>query len=123
MPKFVVHEHHARHLHWDLRLEIGPVLQSWAIPKEPPLKKDIKRLALSVPDHSLSYIDFEGEIDEGEYGAGKVTIWDTGNYDMIKQEPGKIEADFHGKKLKGKYILLRFKKAGEKEWLFFKFKE
>lgn len=119
-PIFVVHEHHAKHLHYDLRLEMDNVLKSWAVPKEPPLKKGIKKLAIQVEDHDLEYADFEGEIPEGMYGAGKVLIWDNGNYGLVERTDDKIVVDFKGKKLKGKYALIRFKKAGEKNWLFFK---
>ena len=117
---FVVHEHHASHLHWDLRLEMDGVLKSWAVPKKPPLRKGIKRLAVQVTDHDLGYADFEGEIPEGSYGAGKVLIWDNGTYEADSVKDEKIVVHFNGKKLKGKYVLLRFKKAGEKNWLFFK---
>ena len=122
-PIFVVHEHHAKHLHWDLRLEMDKVLKSWAVPKEPPKKEGEKRLAIQVEDHALSYAGFEGEIPEGQYGAGKVKIWDNGTYDLISKKLSKIIVDFHGKKLKGEYVLLRFEKAGEKNWLFFKKKD
>ncbi|MBN2112303.1 hypothetical protein JW707_04365 [Candidatus Woesearchaeota archaeon] len=121
-PIFVVHEHHATHLHWDLRLEMGGVLKSWAVPKEPPLKPDIKRLAIQVDDHDLSYADFEGEITEG-YGKGTVKIWDKGTYNLVDKKESKIIVDFKGKKLKGEYVILKFKKAGEKNWLFFRKKE
>ncbi|MBU0461921.1 MAG: 3'-phosphoesterase [Nanoarchaeota archaeon] len=117
---FVVHEHHATHLHWDFRLEMGGVLKSWAVPKEPPLKEGIKRLAIQVADHPLSYARFEGEIDEGSYGAGKVKIWDSGTYRLLDEKDHKLVFELKGKKLKGEYVLLKFKKAGEKEWLFFK---
>lgn len=119
---FVVHEHHASHLHWDLRLEMNRVLKSWAVPKEPPTKKDVKRLAIEVEDHPLSYADFEGEIPEGNYGAGKVKIWDKGTYDLISKDDKKIEINFHGKKLKGKYVLLKthYGNKPDKSWLFFK---
>jgi DNA ligase D-like protein (predicted 3'-phosphoesterase) len=119
-PIFVVHEHHATHLHWDLRIEMDGVLKSWAVPKKPPTKKGVKRLAVQVDDHDLSYAGFEGEIPEGQYGAGKVLIWDKGSYDLADRSADKIVVDFKGKKLKGKYALIRFKKAGEKNWLFFK---
>lgn len=119
---FVVHEHHASHLHWDLRLEMDGVLKSWAVPKEPPVKEGTKRLAVAVEDHDMSYAGFEGEISEG-YGKGTVKIWDSGAYDIVNQKDSKIIVDFHGKKLKGEYVLVRFKKAGEKDWLFFKKKQ
>jgi len=119
-PIFVVHEHHAKHLHWDLRLEMEGVLKSWAVPKEPPKSKGVKRLAVQVDDHALEYAAFEGEIPKGMYGAGKVLIWDKGNYELVEKTKDKIVAGFEGKKLKGKYALIRFKKAGERNWLFFK---
>ncbi len=123
MAKFVVHEHKARTLHWDLRLEIGFVLKSWAIPKEPPLKPGIKRLAIPTTDHPLEYINFTGIIEKGEYGAGKVEIWDTGTYKLVDQKPYKMVLEMNGRKLKGKYVLLQFKdKRGKKNWLFFKIK-
>jgi DNA ligase D-like protein (predicted 3'-phosphoesterase) len=122
MPIFVIHEHHARNLHWDFRLEIGGVLKSWAIPKQPPRTKAIKRLAIQVPDHLKSYANFEGEIKEGLYGAGKVKIWDKGTYKLIEKDNKKIEFELHGKKLKGKYVLIKTKYGNkpEKSWLFFK---
>ncbi len=117
---FVVHEHHASHLHWDLRLEDNGVLVSFAIPKEPPLAKGKKNLAIKVEDHPLSYADFEGVISEGHYGAGTVNIWDNGTYQLFKKTPSEYIVSFNGKKLSGKYMLIRFKKAGENQWLFFK---
>jgi DNA ligase D-like protein (predicted 3'-phosphoesterase) len=120
MPIFVVHKHSATHLHWDLRLEIDDVLKSWAVPKEPPEKAGIKRLAIQVEDHDPEYAEFEGTIPEGEYGAGKVEIWDKGDYDLKVNREDKIEFVLRGKRLKGTYCLIRFKKAGEKQWLFFK---
>ncbi|NIO23148.1 MAG: hypothetical protein GTN38_03935 [Candidatus Aenigmarchaeota archaeon] len=118
-PIFVVHEHHARNLHWDLRLEMDGVLKSFAIPKEPPTKPKVKRLAIQVEDHELSYAKFEGKIPEG-YGAGKVKIWDKGTFEIVDRKDWKIVLKFKGKKLKGEYVILRFKKAGEKDWLIFK---
>lgn len=121
-PRFVVHEHSASHLHWDLRLEMNGTLKSWAIPKEPPIKKDIKRLAILVEDHPLSYANFEGTIPEGNYGAGTVKIWDKGTYELEKKLPKEIIINFFGKKLKGKYVLIKTKYGNkpEKSWLFFK---
>jgi len=119
---FVVHLHDARRLHFDLRLEHSGVLASWAVPKSPPLKHGEKRLAVQTPDHPLEYAGFEGTIPEGEYGAGTVTIWDKGSYEPLVWSDDKIEVTFKGEKLKGKYVLMRFKRAGEKEWLLFKAK-
>lgn len=116
---FVVHEHHATHLHWDLRLAMDGVLKSWAVPKEPPTSAGVKRLAVQVEDHPLDYADFEGTIPEGEYGAGTVKIWDKGKYELKERTDEKLVLSFHGKKLKGDYYLLRFKRSGDKNWLFF----
>lgn len=119
---FVIHKHFARNLHFDLRLEMGGVLKSWAVPKEPPTIKGIKRLAIQVEDHPLNYANFEGEIPKGNYGAGKVEIWDAGTYELDDLKRDKIEFELHGKKLKGKYVLVKTKygKQKEKSWLFFK---
>jgi len=117
MAIFVVHRHNARNLHHDLRLEYNGVLKSWAVPKQPPLRAGLKRLAIQVPDHALSYAKFEGEIKEG-YGKGSVKIWDKGTFKTISKTKDKILVNFKGKKLKGNYALIRFK--GPKHWLFFK---
>ena len=119
---FVIHKHHTSHLHWDLRLEMNGVLKSWAVPKEPPKEKGTKRLAIIVEDHPLQYATFEGVIPEGNYGAGKVEIWDKGFYELLEKDPKKIEIVFHGKKLKGKYVLIKthYGNKPEKSWLFFK---
>jgi len=98
------------------------VLKSWAVPKEPPQKSGIKRLAMQVEDHDLDYADFEGEIPEDEYGAGKVEIWDTGEYDLLEKYDNRLKFKLLGKKLKGIYVLFKFPKAGENGWLFFKVK-
>jgi DNA ligase D-like protein (predicted 3'-phosphoesterase) len=120
MAIFVVQKHQASHLHWDFRIELDGVLKSWAVPKEPPIETGVKRLAVAVDDHDLSYADFEGEIPEGQYGAGSVKIWDRGKYEMISRHKEKMVIALHGKKMKGEYVLLRFKKTGEKNWLLFK---
>jgi DNA ligase D-like protein (predicted 3'-phosphoesterase) len=119
---FVIHKHHARNLHWDLRLEMNGVLKSWAVPKQPPRTKSLKRLAIQVEDHPLAYAKFKGTIPEGMYGAGKVEIWDNGKYNLIEKTKDKIEVEFHGKKLKGKYVLVKtnYGSKPEKSWLFFK---
>ena len=119
---FVIHKHFARNLHFDLRLEMDGVLKSWAVPKEPPTIKGIKRLAIQVEDHPLNYANLEGEIPKGNYGAGKVEIWDAGTYELDDLKRDKIEFELHGKKLKGKYVLVKTKygKQKEKSWLFFK---
>lgn len=115
---FVVQEHWATHHHFDFRLEMNGVLKSWAIPKDIPLERGIRRLAINVEDHSLEYADFEGEIPEGEYGAGKVLIWDKGKYELIERSESKIKFRLYGEKLKGIYQLIRFKEGNQ--WLLMK---
>lgn len=119
--RYVIHEHRARRLHWDLRLERESVLKSWALPKEPPTRPGVRRLAVQVEDHALEYGNFEGEIPEGEYGAGTVTIWDRGTYTPLKWNPNEIIVELHGKKLQGRYVLIRFQPEKDpKNWLFFR---
>ena len=122
--RFVIHEHHARNLHFDLRLEIDGVLKSWAVPKGPSLDPADKRLAVEVPDHSLSYIDFEGTISEGKYGAGEVRIWDDGTFEtqsdpLAQYDAGKIVFLVFGLKLRGEFALVKMKNRGE-NWLLIK---
>ena len=117
MPRFVVHKHSARTLHYDLRLELDGTLRSWAVPKGPPETPGVKRLAVAVDDHALDYIDFEGTIPEGQYGAGEVEIWDTGTFDLTKRTETTISVIFHGKRLEGNYGFIRTK---DKNWLVFK---
>lgn len=122
--RFVIHEHHATQLHFDLRLEISGVLKSWAVPKGLSMNPQDKRLAVSVPDHSIGYINFEGTISQGRYGAGPVAIWDRGEFetkgnaeeDLTK---GKLVFAFYGKKLRGEFTLLKMK-GQEKNWLVIK---
>lgn len=116
--KFVVQRHHARRLHYDFRLEMDGVLKSWAVPKEPPLESGIKRLAVEVEDHQLDYAEFEGVIPEGMYGAGRVEIWDRGTYTLKHRSSGKIEFTLKGEKMKGDYVLIRFK--DDENWLLMK---
>ncbi len=119
MSFFVVHEHHARRLHYDLRIALGGVLKSWAIPKEPPTEPGVRRLAIQTEPHGLEYADFEGVIEEG-YGAGEVRIWDRGEceFESIREE--KLVMHLQGERLRGRYVLLRFPKGGENAWLFFR---
>jgi len=117
---FVVQEHHARRLHYDLRLERDGVLKSWAVPKGPPEKSGIKRLAVKVEDHPREYGEFEGSIPEGQYGAGTVRIWDKGVYEPLVWEEDKIEFLLQGERLSGRYVLVRLKKTGENDWLLLK---
>ncbi len=121
---YVIQRHDASHLHYDLRLEEESVLKSWAIPKDPPLKLGIKRLAVQTEDHPLGYEDFEGTIPEGQYGAGVVEIWDKGTYILLEKTSSKRIFDISGKKLQGKYCLIKLKSknADGKNWLFFKMK-
>lgn len=121
MRKFVVHEHHASHLHFDFRLEMEGALKSWAVPKGPSMNPKDKRLAIMVEDHTIEYGSFEGIIPEGRYGAGAVVVWDRGEYDLIDGniEKGRIEFFLKGKVLKGAFVLARM--AGkDKEWLLIK---
>ncbi len=121
MPIFVVHEHQAKSLHFDLRLEMQGALKSWAVPKGPSMNPADKRLALMVDDHDLAYAGFEGTVPEGEYGAGAVFIWDSGTYELTggSTGSGKLELLFKGKKLKGVFVLVRMS-GKEKEWLLIK---
>lgn len=121
LPCFVVHEHHASHLHWDLRLQMHGVLKSWAIPKQPPRSKGLKRLAIQVEDHPLSYAKFHGIIPEGNYGAGEVKIWDSGTYELIEKTEKSMKIKLHGKRLTGEYVLVKTNYGAKKNgWLFFK---
>lgn len=122
--KFVIHEHHATNHHFDLRLQIHGVLKSWAVPKGPSMNPKDKRLAIMVDDHDLEYLNFEGIIPEGQYGAGIVTIWDNGDYELIRGdiESGMIEFFLKGSKLKGLFMLIKMK-GKKKEWLLIKKKD
>jgi DNA ligase D-like protein (predicted 3'-phosphoesterase) len=116
---YVIHHHFASHEHFDLRLEMNGVLKSWAVPKTPSSDKEVKRLAIQVEDHPLIYAKFKGIIPEGNYGAGKVEVWDSGKYNLVESTDKKIIIDVKGKKLKGKYCLVKTN-YGKNQWLFFK---
>jgi DNA ligase D-like protein (predicted 3'-phosphoesterase) len=120
IPIFVIHKHDASHLHWDLRLEINGVLKSWAVPKEPPTKKGVKRLAIQVEDHPLSYATFKGTIPEGEYGAGTVRIWDTGFLIIEEFTSKKLVFELKGKKMNGRFALVHTDLGKNNSWLFMK---
>ena len=120
---FVIQEHDASRLHYDLRLQEKDVLSSWAIPKSPPRELGIKRLAIRTEDHPLEYAAFEGRIPDGEYGAGVVKIWDRGEYTPVEMTDDKKLVESRGGKISGRYALIRLKpRPGEKDvsWLFFK---
>lgn len=122
--RFVMHEHHARNLHFDLRLEMEGVLKSWAVPKGPTLDPAQKRLAVAVPDHPVSYIDYEGHISEGSYGAGEVRIWDEGIYESKKDpyrqlQKGKLVLIFFGEKMRGEFALVEMH-GHARNWLLIK---
>ncbi len=130
--RFVIHKHHARSLHYDLRLESEGVLKSWAVPKGPSLDPAQKRLAVEVEDHPLDYGDFEGVIPEGEYGAGRVIIWDHGSFEpggegetfeeMLLR--GAAKFSLQGEKLKGGFALVRTRWGNRKNnWLLIKEKD
>lgn len=135
--RFVIQEHHASRLHYDLRLEMEGVLKSWAVPKPPTLDPGVKRLAIQVEDHPLDYISFKGTIPKGNYGAGTVDIWDKGTYtsdeparDRKKREAillkglnkGELKFTLRGKKMKGSFALIRMK-DDEKQWLLIKHRD
>src|SRR5437588_2139909 len=104
-PRFVIQEHHATRLHWDLRLEHDGALASWAVPNGIPQDPKENRLAVRTEDHPLEYLGFHGEIPKGQYGAGTMTIWDRGTFEVQKWEERKVEVTFHGERLRGRYGL------------------
>jgi bifunctional non-homologous end joining protein LigD len=114
--RFVVQEHDATNLHWDLRLEHEGVALSWALPRGIPQRpeREANRLAVRTEDHPLRYIDFEGEIPRGEYGAGRMSIWDRGTYEAEKLSNREVIATFAGERLRGRYALFR---TGGKNWI------
>ena len=110
----MVQEHHARRLHWDLRLEHEGTLASWALPRGVPEHPDENRLAVRTEDHPLEYLEFQGEIPKGEYGAGTMTVWDRGTYEAEKFRDDEVIATFHGERVHGRYALFRTR---ETDWM------
>lgn len=130
-PIFVVQKHDASNLHYDLRIESGGVLKSWAVPKGPSMDPKVRRLAVPTEDHPMAYADFEGVIPEGHYGAGTVIVWDRGIYRNTKGEDASTEKNLEdghatlwleGEKLKGGFALIRTGGGDKPRWLFFKMK-
>lgn len=120
---FVVQRHHSSRLHWDFRLEMGGVLKSWAIPKGIPEEFNVRRLAIPTEDHPIEYADFEGIIPEGSYGAGKVVIWDRGTFLLEEEKDNKLVFQLKGKRLIGKYAMIKIMLKGKESWLLFKVME
>ncbi len=112
--RFVVQEHHARALHWDLRLEHDGVLWSWAVPKGIPMRNRPNHLAVRTEDHPLQYLDFEADIPAGQYGAGTMRIWDSGTYEPEKLRDDEVIVTFHGQRVRGQYALFR---TGGDQWM------
>lgn len=117
--RFVIQEHAASTHHFDFRLELDGVLKSWAVPKGVSSVPGERRLAVPGEDHPLTYVDFEGEIEEGNYGAGHVTIWDRGQYDLLDRKDYKYVVRLRGEKLRGAFVLVRIKTG---VWLVMKMK-
>src|SRR5919204_4486522 len=113
-PRFVVQEHSARSMHWDLRLEKDGTLASWAVPRGIPPDPSRNHLAVRTEDHPIEYLDFEGEIPEGQYGAGTMRIWDRGTYEEHKFRDDEVMVTFHGERLRGRHVLFR---TGDKNWM------
>lgn len=130
-PIFVVQKHDASNLHYDLRIEAGGVLKSWAVPKGPSMDPKVRRLAVPTEDHPMAYADFEGVIPEGHYGAGTVIVWDRGTYRNAKGNDVSLEMNLEeghatlwleGTKLRGGFALIRTGRGEKPRWLFFKMK-
>jgi len=134
---FVIQRHAASRLHYDFRLEMEGVLKSWAVPKGPSLDPKDKRFAMMVEDHPYDYKDFEGNIPEGNYGAGQVEVWDSGTYEPLEENTklsdekellkelhaGSLKFILHGKKLKGEFALVKMKNTDDNSWLLIKHKD
>ncbi|MDB4881747.1 MAG: ATP-dependent ligase LigD polymerase module / ATP-dependent ligase LigD phosphoesterase, partial [Gemmatimonadetes bacterium] len=124
---FVIQKHAASHLHYDFRLELDGVMKSWAVPKGPSLDPSVRRLAMEVEDHPISYNTFEGTIPQGEYGGGTVMLWDRGTYEAANgggaeslrrgYEKGDLDIVLHGHRLTGGWVLVRLRRPGRPQWL------
>ena len=131
--QFVIQKHEASHLHYDFRLELDGVMKSWAVPKGPSLDPAVRRLAMEVEDHPISYNSFEGTIPEGEYGGGTVMLWDRGSYEAedgggaesVRRgyETGDLKLTMHGERLEGGWVLVRMKRPGRPQWLLIKHRD
>ena len=122
-PRFVIQEHFARTHHYDFRLEKDGVFKSWVLRKSFTHSPSIRRLAIQVDDHDLGFGSFEGEISRGRYGAGKIRIWDNGEYIATRWDANRITFQLLGSKVSGRYSLIRFKRAGPRSWLLIKHQE
>jgi DNA ligase D-like protein (predicted 3'-phosphoesterase) len=130
---FVIQKHEASHLHYDFRLELDGVMKSWAVPKGPSYDPGVRRLAMEVEDHPISYNTFEGTIPSGEYGGGTVMLWDRGTYEAEDAggveslrrgyEKGDLKIVLHGKRLRGGWVLVRMKRPGRPQWLLIKHRD
>jgi bifunctional non-homologous end joining protein LigD len=131
--QFVIQKHAASHLHYDFRLELDGVMKSWAVPKGPSMDPAVRRLAMEVEDHPISYNTFEGTIPEGEYGGGTVMLWDRGTYEAEDgggveslrrgYEKGDLKITMHGKRLRGSWVLVRMNRPGRPQWLLIKHRD
>ena len=117
--RYVVHRHHATRLHWDVRLEMRGILASWAVPNGPPLEAGKRRLAVHTEDHPIEYLTFHGVIPDG-YGAGSMTIWDTGTYELLEEKPNELKLRMKGKRLNGEWVLVQTKQNEGRDWLMIK---
>src|SRR5690242_5263370 len=117
MARFVIQKHSARTLHYDFHLVRNEVFKSWAVSKGLPDRPGLRRLAIQVEDHSLSFGDFEGEIPEGKYEAGTVEILDKDSYTLHGWTDDRIVISLKGHRLAGRYCMIRFRPKGEQEWL------
>jgi bifunctional non-homologous end joining protein LigD len=131
--RFVIQKHAASHLHFDFRLELDGVMKSWAVPKGPSYDPAVRRLAMEVEDHPISYNTFEGTIPEGEYGGGTVMLWDRGTYEAedgggdaaLRQglADGDLKITMHGERMRGGWVLVRMKRPGRPQWLLIKHRD